>query len=256
MEYTVSKLGRISGVSARTLRYYDEINLLQPKRVNSSGYRIYGQNEVNVLQQILFYRELEMSLDEIKKIVHSESFDIENALNSHLIHLNQQRKRLDDIISTVEKSIQDAKGEVNMNDQEKFEAFKKEQIKENENQYGEEIREKYGRDVIDQSNEKFVGMSEAEYRAFEQSIDALNQKLAEATRTSKPDSELGQEVARLHQEWLRSVWPDNHYSEEAHFNLSVMYVQDERFKAYYEEVEPGAAEFLHEAVKIYLEIEE
>lgn len=255
MEYTVSKLASLSGVSARTLRYYDEISLLKPKRVNSNGYRIYGQNEVNLLQQILFYRELDIRLDEIKEIVHSETFDVENALNNHLTHLNQQRNRLDEIIETVEKSIQNVKGEVQMSDQEKFEAFKKEKIQENEEQYGEEIRKKYGENIIDQSNEKFVGMSEEKYRAFERSVEALNQKLAEATRTSEPGSELGQEVAKLHQEWLRSAWPENHYSEEAHYNLSLMYVHDERFKAYYEEIEPGAAEFLHEALKSYLDIE-
>ena len=142
------KLAELSGVSARTLRYYDEIDLLEPKRVNSSGYRIYGQAEVNLLQQILFYRELEMKLGEIKQIVHSETFDVETALGNHLTRLNQKRNRLDEIIETVEKSVQDVKGEIKMTDQEKFEAFKKEKIAKNEEQYGEEIREKYGEDVI------------------------------------------------------------------------------------------------------------
>ena len=58
MEYTVQKLGQLAGISARTLRYYDEIGLLKPTRINSSGYRIYGATEVDRLQQILFYREL------------------------------------------------------------------------------------------------------------------------------------------------------------------------------------------------------
>ena len=68
MEYTVQKLGKLAGVSTRTLRYYDEIGILKPARINSSGYRIYGQAEVNQLQQILFYRELGVSLENIKKI--------------------------------------------------------------------------------------------------------------------------------------------------------------------------------------------
>ena len=63
MEYTVQKLGQLAGISTRTLRYYDEIGLLKPARINSSGYRIYGATEVNRLQQILFYRELDVSLD-------------------------------------------------------------------------------------------------------------------------------------------------------------------------------------------------
>ena len=68
MEYTVQKLGKMAGVSTRTLRYYDEIGILKPARINSSGYRIYGQAEVDRLQQILFYRELGVSLENIKDI--------------------------------------------------------------------------------------------------------------------------------------------------------------------------------------------
>ena len=75
MEYTVQKLGLIAGISTRTLRYYDEIGILKPARINSSGYRIYGQDEVDKLQQILFYRELGVSLESIKDIVTAPSFD-------------------------------------------------------------------------------------------------------------------------------------------------------------------------------------
>ena len=67
MEYTVQKLGKLAGISARTLRYYDEIGILKPARISSSGYRIYGKKEVDLLQQILFYRELGVDLESIKK---------------------------------------------------------------------------------------------------------------------------------------------------------------------------------------------
>ena len=107
MEYTVSQLARLSGVSARTLRYYDQIDLLKPNRINSSGYRIYGQAEIDLLQQILFYRELELPLDDIKKILLADDFDMKVALRSHLVHLTNQRKRLDNLILTVEKSLQE-----------------------------------------------------------------------------------------------------------------------------------------------------
>ena len=68
MEYTIKRLASLSGVSTRTLRYYDEIGLLKPLRINSSNYRIYGKTEVDRLQQILFYKELDVSLDDIKKL--------------------------------------------------------------------------------------------------------------------------------------------------------------------------------------------
>lgn len=254
MEYTVSKLARISGVSARTLRYYDEIDLLKPKRINSSGYRIYGQQEVDILQQILFYRELEMKLDEIKNIIKTEDFSIEEALENHLIHLSEERNRLNRLIETVEKSLQYKQGGITMSDQEKFEAFKKETIQENEEKYGKEIREKYGDDTIDKSNNKFTHMTQEEYNRIEAISQELNEKLAEATKVGNPSSELGQEVAALHKEWLIAVWPDGLYDAERHFNLSLMYVEDPRFKDYYEKIASGAAEYLNEALKIYLDM--
>ena len=75
MEYSIKKLSEIAGVSTRTLRYYDEIGLLKPARVSSSGYRIYGKKQVDILQQILFYKELGMSLDEIKEIIQNPNFE-------------------------------------------------------------------------------------------------------------------------------------------------------------------------------------
>lgn len=75
MEYTVQKLSRLAGVSARTLRYYDEIEILKPARINSSGYRIYTQEEVDRLQQILFYKELDVPLEKIREIITETSFD-------------------------------------------------------------------------------------------------------------------------------------------------------------------------------------
>ena len=80
MEYTIKKLAGLSGVSTRTLRYYDEIGLLKPARVASNGYRIYGQAQVDLLQQILFYRALEVPLEEIRRMLSDSSFDRRRAL--------------------------------------------------------------------------------------------------------------------------------------------------------------------------------
>lgn len=255
MEYTVSKLARLSGVSARTLRYYDEIDLLKPKRVNTNGYRIYGADEVDLLQQILFYRELDLSLDEIKELLDANNFDVKEALRSHLVNLNEEKNRLDALIKIVEKSIREQEGEIKMADQEKFEAFKKNQIRRNEDRFGEEIREKYGDKVVEQSNEKFGGLSAEDYQQMEILTEKLNEKLANATKNGEPASEEGQEVAKLHQKWIIAAWPEGLYDEEKHYNLSLMYVEDERFRAYYEKIAPGVAEYLHEALKVYLNLE-
>ncbi len=145
MEYTVQKLGQLAKVSTRTLRYYDEIGILKPARINSSGYRIYGQAEVDRLQQILFYRELGVSLDRIKEIITDPSFDKAKALAEHRAQLLDKRRQLDLLIANVEKTIALTEGRATMTDKEKFEGFKQRLIDENEKKYGKEIREKIRR---------------------------------------------------------------------------------------------------------------
>lgn len=186
MNYTVSQLAELSGVSNRTLRYYDQIGLLKPARINESGYRIYEQEEVDILQQIVFYRELEVSLDEIKEIIQQPTFNRMKALENHYYNLKQQRERLDKIIQTVEKTIANHKGEIIMKDQEKFEGFKEKVIKENETKYGREIRMQYGDDLIDQSNKKFKNMTQIDYDAWKnlekEIIDLLSEAYKQVTQ--------------------------------------------------------------------------
>src|SRR3954465_7761568 len=132
MEYTVQKLGLLAGISTRTLRYYDEIGILKPARINSSGYRIYGQAEVNRLQQILFYRELGINLESIKEIVTSPSFDSAKALREHREKLLEKREQLNLLIANVNKSIAVTEGRMTMSNKEKFEGFKKKLVEDNE----------------------------------------------------------------------------------------------------------------------------
>ncbi|MDQ0973298.1 DNA-binding transcriptional MerR regulator [Neobacillus niacini] len=143
MEYTIQKLASLAGVSTRTLRYYDEIGILKPARINSSGYRIYGQEEVNRLQQILFYRELGVGLDSIKEIVTAPTFDGARALREHREKLLEKREQLDLLITNVDKTIALTEGRITMSNKEKFEGFKKKMVEDNEKKYGKEIRDKY-----------------------------------------------------------------------------------------------------------------
>lgn len=249
MEYTIQKLGNLAGVSTRTLRYYDEIGILKPARKNSAGYRIYGRREVDKLQQILFYRELGLDLDSIKQLVNDPAFDGAAALKNHRQQLLEKRRQLDLLITNVEKTISAAEGEIQMADKEKFEGFKQKLVDDNEQQYGEEVRAKYGDDVVDRSNAKMLNMSEAQYEEFMSIERTLMEKLAEACETGDPASGIAQQTADLHRQWLSFTWPM--YSKEAHAGLAEMYVADERFAAYYNKVHPNAAEFLRDAILIY-----
>lgn len=249
MEYTVQMLSNLAGISKRTLRYYDEIGILKPARINSSGYRIYGQAEVDKLQQILFYRELGMSLNKIKNILKSPSFDRVIALKEHREKLLEKRKQLDLLIINVNKTIASTEGRINMSDKEKFEGFKQKMIDENENKYGEEIRKKYGDDVIDESNEKVMNMTEEQFNEAAILENDIKKTLAAAFKTGDPAGELAQKAAELHKKWLTFYW--SKYTKEAHAGLAQMYVDDERFRAYYDEEQQGTAAFLRDAIHIY-----
>ena len=249
MEYTVNKLSKMSGVSARTLRYYDEIGLLKPVRVASSGYRLYGQKELDTLQQILFYRELDFPLDEIRSILYAVDFDKEQSFRHHLAVLSKKRERLDTLINNVTKSISAMKGEITMTDNEKFEGFKQTLIDENEQKYGSEIRAKYNDVEVDASNAHLKGLTQEQYNEGERLRIAYEEKLKKAFATGNPSGELAHEACDLHRQWLCVFYPK--YSKEYHKGLGEMYVADERFKAHYERIIPGCAEFFSDAIKSY-----
>ncbi len=249
MEYSINELSNLAKISKRTLRYYDEINLLKPKRINSSGYRIYGDYEIDQLQQILFYKEMGFKLDEIREIITSPSFDILNALTNHKKELIEKRNQINLLIENVEKTISYKKGEIYMSNKEKFEGFKKELIDKNEEKYGNEIREKYGNKQVDDANKKMLGLSEEEYKEFEKLSQEIISKLEEAMEEGNPHGQKAQEACELHKKWLGYTW--NFYTKEAHMGLGEMYAADERFKKYYDDNKEGMAEFFRDALKIY-----
>lgn len=250
MEYTIQELAKLSGVSTRTLRYYDEIGLLKPARTNEAGYRFYEQVELDMLQQILFYRALDMKLATIQKIIQAPDFQQKEALESHRVALLQRKQQLDQLLQTVEQTIQSLEEDIPMTNEEKFKGFKEKLIGDNEKQYGEEIRAKYGNETVDATNAKLRNMTEEQYEAMQQLEHQLFDRLKEAMEIGGASSDIAMEVAELHKRWLCFNWPK--YSKEAHAGLAQMYLADERFTAYYDErVEPGATQFLHDAIIAY-----
>lgn len=146
-------MAEISGISPRTLRFYDQINLLKPARITSSGYRIYSSKEVDRLQHILFYRSLEFKLEQIREILDNPTFDHQKALVQHQQMLQKKRKQIDRLLTTIQYTLDSYKRGEKMQDYEKFEGFKKQKLAENEAIYGQELREKYGEDTIDEAHQ-------------------------------------------------------------------------------------------------------
>lgn len=251
MEYTVHQLAELSGVSGRTLRYYDQIGLLPPARINASGYRIYGEQEVDRLQQILFYRELEVSLDDIRKILEHPDFDPVAALKAHYSKLTQKRDHLEQLLHTVKLTIESKEGGIKMQDQAKFEGLKAERIRENETKFGAEIREKYGDREINDSYAKLRGMSEQDYNQMQALEDEIISSLKKACVTNNPTSEKAEQLVQKHKQWLMYSW--SKFSKEAYQNLADLYVLDERFTSYYDDkAGSGAAKFLRDAIHHYV----
>lgn len=250
MEYTINKLANIAGVSTRTLRYYDEIDLLKPCRISSSGYRIYGEKEVDILQQIMFYKSMDMKLSDIKNIISDPDFEVEKALEKHKEELIKRKEEIEELIRTVQKTIKNKKGEIKMSNKEKFEGFKKGKIEENEKKYGKEIRSKYGEETIKESNKKFMNLKEEDFEKMNNVEKELFELLKVVLESNNIEGEEGKRVYELHRQWLSFTWPK--YTKEAHIGLANMYLQDERFENYYDKrIKNGATKILRDCIVKY-----
>lgn len=251
MEYSIQKLAAMSGVTTRTLRYYDQIGLLKPLRISSSGYRIYGSAQVDQLQQILFYRELGFPLEEIRRLVTDPGYDRRQAMEALLHALRADQARLERLIENLTKTIESEDREERMKDTEKFAAFRRRMAEENEARYGEELKRRYGAETMKKSNDKWMNMTKEQYERMQQMAKEIHDGLEAAVEAGEaPKGQEGHRLAALHKEWLGFTWPS--YSAEAHQGLAESYVQDERFRAYYDSRIEGCAAFLRDAVKSWL----
>ncbi|MDD3336649.1 MAG: MerR family transcriptional regulator [Eubacteriales bacterium] len=252
MFYTVGQLAKLSGVSTRTLRLYDQMGLLRSRRDPENGYRRYGPAETDTLQQILFFREMGMGLEEIKSIVLSPEFDQRSALTEHYHRLIEQRERTEALLRNVQNTLNALNGGKTMKDVEKFEGLKRRAIQENEQKYGEETRAAYGDAVVEASKQRVSGMSQekmSEWNGLEtEIIHCLKAAMAEGD----PAGEKARELCQKHKEWLCMSWPEGMYTKELHRSLGESYAVDERFAKYYDGAAgQGAAAFLSEAIDAF-----
>lgn len=250
MDYTIQRLARLAGVTPRTLRHYNAIGLLAPARVSSNGYRIYGPAEVDRLQEILFFRELDLPLDEIRAILQDPAYRRDEILHRHRAALLERRDRLDRILATLDASLESAKGERQMSDKEKFEGFKQKLIEDNEKKHGKEARVRYGDEAVDRSNRTLASMTEEDHANMQELTNRVISTLLAAFESGDPAGPLAREAADLHRQWLSFYWAG--YSKEAHRGIVDMYVTDARFTAYYDQHAPGLTAFLRDAVLAYL----
>lgn len=250
MNYKISEVAKIAGISTRTLRYYDQIELLKPQKDKQSKYRIYNDEDFSLLQQIQLFKRLGFQLDTIKSIVHQSNFNFESALIEHKNRLEMEAKQISIVLHTIHKTLKSIGGDYTMKNESKFEGLKTKTVLNNELQYGPEIRENYGDSTIDASNQKFQKMTAKEFKEAKKLELEILDKLQVALSES-PESKAASEVCALHQKWIQYYWPT--YSVTSHLNLVQMYTEDQRFVSYYEKAGKGAADFLLRAMKLYLQ---
>lgn len=244
MTYTVKQLSRLAGVSVRTLHHYDAIGLLQPERTRKNGYREYGEPELLLLQQVLFFRELEFPLTEIKKIIQSPNFDLVQALADQKRLIEIKRKRLAGLVKTIEETIKKLHKEKNMEDQELYASFSKEEG----DKYAEEARQRWGHtDAYKQSQERVKKMTKEDWARISKKSDEIMKGLV-ANMGNGPDSAEVQALISRHYDSLRNFYEP---SLEMYRGLGEMYVADSRFAAHYEKYAPDMAAFMCQAIACF-----
>lgn len=244
MKLHVREFAKLTGVSVRTLHFYDEIGLLKPSSVDEqNGYRFYDECSLTRMQEILFYRELDFPLKEIRMILSSPDYDKQNALKEQKRLLTLKKERLERLISALDGAM---KGEiVNMNvfDNSEFEAKREE--------YAKEAKEKWGDTAAyEESAEKT-----ADYSAdkWEQVNSVMNDRIAEFADCKRkgfaPDSKQAQALAKNWQDFIT----ENYYTctKEILASLGEMYVADQRFLKNIDRHGDGTARFMSDAIKAY-----
>jgi DNA-binding transcriptional MerR regulator len=236
----VKEVSQLTGVSVRTLHHYDDIGLLVPDDLTEAGYRIYSEDNLATLQQILFFRELGFSLKKIKELLSSQSFDRQEAFEMQRKMLIAKRQQLDEMIDTIEKTIRHEKGELRMTNEEKFRGFDF-----SSNPYEQEARDRWGDKAVDESKKKVAQFGPE----LGEEMNRIYFGLAEIRHTNPASEEAQTKI----EEWYAFLNKMGNYSLEAFAGLGEMYVADERFTKNIDQFGEGLAEFMRDAMKFFAE---
>lgn len=241
--YTIKQLADLANVSRRTLRYYDQIDLLKPTAVGDNHYRYYDQDTVLRLQQIRFYQEMDFSLDDIRKILDKSDFNTLQSLQSQKEALQRQAKRLNRLIQTIDKTILHLEGQIKMDNKELFAGFDEAKQK----AYAEEASKRWDPELVRKSNQRWNRLSPEQKEAILQEGNQIYSDMIDQL-DAEPDSETVQAVvARWHQHIRHFYEP----SFATLLGLGQGYAADPAFRATFEAMHPDLPDFLHEAITVY-----
>ena len=244
MSYTVGEVARFAGVTVRALHHYDEVGLLVPSGRTTSGYRQYSDADLERLQRILCYRELGFSLPDIAAILHDPRNDpIDHLRRQHEL-LTDQMDRLAAMVAAVKKTMEARKMGISLNPDEMFEVFGDA----DPSQYADEVEQRWGdTDAYKQSQRRTASYTKDDWLQIKAEGAAAEQRLAAAMAAGlPPDSSEAMAAAEDHRlqidTWFYEVSPDMHR------HLGDMYIADPRFTKHYEDVAPGLAQYVRDAI--------
>lgn len=250
--YSVKKLAKLAGVSVRTLHLYDQMGLLKPSLRTEARYRMYGEKELLRLQQILFYRELDMPLKDIGVLLDNVEFNLVKALEGHKMALISKQQRIETMLETIDKTIGHLKQEKTMlSHEELYEGFSKEQGE----AYRNEAAKKWGAEAVETSGNSLQKLGKVHFEQLKKEQKDIAATLF-SMMNEDPTSPKVQAQIAWHYENIRKFWGTHGSAEkqaEAYSGLGQLYVDDERYTQVNGVSQPAYASFLSKAMNHFAE---
>lgn len=249
MQYTVSELAELTGLSKRTLRYYDDIGLFKARRLRENDYRVYQSEDLDILSVIMLLRRLDIPILKIQQLL-KETKSTNQLLAEQKTQLLEKQKEIQTLIDWIQEMEQE---DTLMSDKKKFEVFKEDIIKANREQYGEEVIERYGENTLERAEQHLNHLSELEYQQAKQYEQVIKEKLYSLLENhqGKVRSDEAETVFNAHSQWLKLM--SGQYSKDYHRAMAELYTTDKRFGNYYDDLvgKQGAAELLSDIIKAH-----
>ncbi|UKY51861.1 MerR family transcriptional regulator [Streptomyces inhibens] len=244
MSYSVGQVAAFAGVTVRTLHHYDEIGLLQPGERNHAGHRRYGDDDLDRLQQILFYRELGFPLDEVAALLDDPRANPQQHLRRQHDLLTARIAKLQEMAAAVEHAMEARRMNVRLTPEEKFEAFGDY----DPDEHAAEVEERWGdTEGYKESQRRTAAYTKDDWKRLTAELNAIHGKMADQLAQGVPaDSEAAMGVAEEHRLFICGAYYE--CSHEIHTCLGEMYVTDERFTATYEAIRTGLAVYMRDAI--------
>jgi MerR family transcriptional regulator, thiopeptide resistance regulator len=244
VSYTVGEVAKAAGVSVRTLHHYHHIGLLAPSGQSRAGYRQYAESDLERLQRVLFYRELGFPLDTIVTVLADPATDAVEHLRRQRELLCQRVRRLQEMVNAVDRAMEAAKMGINLTPAERFEVFGEQDPA----RYADEAQQRWGEtDAYKQSQARVSRYTKEDWQRIKAAGEELNRRWTEALASgAAADSEVAMDLAEEHRRSINDTFYDCGYP--MHRGLAEMYLADPRFTKNYEDIAPGLAQYVHDAI--------